>query len=68
VVYIHGLTDPALKMNNQPPKKIDTTGFWNLVTLKILSRTTLDPFSLLDRTERPDKCRSAPGRPGGHCY
>jgi len=61
VVYIHGLTDPALKDEViSRLKRIDTDGILESGYLEdFIKDNPWTPFSLLDRTERPDKVAGA---------
>lgn len=61
VLYIHGLTDPALKDEViSRLKRIDTDGILESGYLEDFIRDNpWTPFSLLDRTERPDKVAAA---------
>ncbi len=61
VVYIHGLTDPALKDEViSRLKRIDIDGILESGYLEdFIKDNPWTPFSLLDRTERPDKVAAA---------
>jgi spore germination protein KA len=61
VAYIHGLTDPALKDEAiSRLKKIDTDGILESGYLEdFIKDNPWTPFSLLDRTERPDRVVAA---------
>ncbi|TEB17364.1 Spore germination protein B1 [Pelotomaculum sp. FP] len=61
VAYIHGLTDPALKDEViSRLKRIDTDGILESGYLEdFIKDNPWTPFSLLDRTERPDRVAAA---------